>query len=223
MNYVTNVTLFHLFSLRFPNILILNSPKSLLLYSEKLSIFHFKDFYPKTIVSRSKKEIISFVEIHKRVVLKPLYSFGGNGIFLLQHCDPNLEPIIELSLQDAPLMIQEFIPDIEKGGDLRLFFIKGELVNCFSRHPKPGDFKSNVRIGGSKNISKMPQEMDLIKNLSDFFLKNDIFLAAVDMIGPFITEINITSPGCLNVASELYNFDLPAFFWEKTEIFCELY
>jgi glutathione synthase len=178
--------------------LVVNNPSCLLINNEKLSILNFPDLIAETIVSESKAEIKAFINKVGKAVLKPLDGMGGAGIFVIEPKDKNLNSIIETSLSKGQaLMIQKYIPEITKG-DKRLIVINGECIGSVARIPSAEDNRGNLAAGGSFEAYKpSSRDLEIVSGIKDFLIENKIFFAGVDVIGDYLTEINITSPTCL--------------------------
>lgn len=181
--------------------LVVNNPAALLINNEKLSILNFPDLITETIVTESKTEIREFVKKVGKAVLKPLDGMGGAGIFVLEEGDKNLNSIIETSLGESsspkPLMIQKYIPEI-KEGDKRLIVVNGECIGSVLRVPTIDDNRGNLAAGGSfKAYKTNKRDLEIVATIKEFLLDNKIYFAGVDVIGDYLTEINITSPTCL--------------------------
>jgi len=177
--------------------LVVNNPASLLINNEKLSILNFPSVIPETIVSESVLEVKEFVSKHKKVVLKPLDAMGGAGVFVLEDGDKNVNSIVETSLKDKPVMLQKFIPEIAQG-DKRLIILNGDCIGALLRVPSDADNRANLAAGGSsKQYSPSKRDLEIVATIKDFLVANKIYFAGVDIIGDYLTEINITSPTCL--------------------------
>lgn len=174
---------------------VLNKPSSLRDFSEKLIPFRFKEFMPPTLISRSFQEFECFFAKHKDVVLKPLYGAKGLGVIRLKDKE-NLGGAHDLfcALEKTPYIMQAFLPEVEKG-DKRILFVGGEVIGSFKRIPQSGQIRSNIALGGRPELCELTEkEMQLASVLGPFFLDNEIFLAGIDVIGDYLTEVNITSP-----------------------------
>lgn len=193
---------------------ILNDPCGIREAPEKLLITHFPDLTPPTLVSRDKVLINDFLSQQGRCVLKPLYAFGGEDIALLT--PDNLSLVLEAhqSKYNDPPIIQKYIPEIEQG-DRRVFLMDGVFQGLFSRVPQAGDFRSNTRIGG-RPVACEPtsRELDICERLGPELKKRGLFFAGLDMIGPYVTEINVTSPTGLMLYEQLTGVDLSKNFWD---------
>ena len=176
---------------------VVNSPKVLRNFNEKLLALKFPNHTPDTIVTCDKEVILNFLGRFERVVLKPLNLMGGKDIFTVSNSDPNTANIVANLTKDGrqKIIVQEFLPEIKKG-DKRIILINGTVIEyCLNRVPAKNSFLGNLASGGKGNIKKLTAEEKLIAQEIAIKLKNyGIFLAGIDMIGKFLTEINITSP-----------------------------
>ncbi len=188
-----------------------NNPTTLRNYNEKLSTLLFKQYIPETLVSSSAKEIKLFVAEHGKVVIKPMDSMGGTSVFLISKEDVNQSVIIETitHLESRHVMVQKFIPDIQKG-DKRILLINGQpYLHGLARVPKTGDFRGNLAKGASAaGFELNNKEMEIANIVGQFLLKNRVVFAGIDIIGQYLTEINITSPTCVRELQNLYKHDL---------------
>jgi glutathione synthase len=181
---------------------VLNNPRAILEHNEKLSIFNFPELILPTMVTTDLDEINIFMQAHGTVVVKPLDLMGGQGIFILNAQNfHQLETLSGRAIDKntiKPLMIQKFLPEVKTNGDKRLIVINGKLEGALRRIPSGSDFRANIAAGGTyAKYEPNKRDKEICETLSDFLVQNDIILAGVDVIGDFLTEINITSPTCL--------------------------
>ena len=178
---------------------VINKPQSLRDYNEKIFSTLFPQCIPPLIVSSHSGKIKEFLNAQGEIILKPLDGMGGSSIFKVGNSDPNLNVIIEtLTCKGTQtIMAQKFIPDIIKG-DKRILMIGGEPIPyCLARIPPEGDIRGNLAIGGKGIVQELDDRDLWIANQVGGFLKEKgIILAGLDVIGSYLTEINITSPTC---------------------------
>ncbi len=178
---------------------VINKPQSLRDYNEKIFSTLFPQCIPPLIVSRHSEKIKRFINKQDEIILKPLDGMGGSSIFKVCNSDPNLNVIIEtLTCKGTQtIMAQKFIPDIIKG-DKRILMIGGEPIPyCLARIPPEGDIRGNLAIGGKGIVQELDDRDLWIANQVGGFLKEKgIIFAGLDVIGNYLTEINITSPTC---------------------------
>ena len=176
---------------------IINCPHALQSHNEKLSILNFPKLIPKTLVSSQLKDITQFIAKYKQVVCKPIDEMAGNKIFLLKKNDPNINVTLEVLTDNYStlIMIQEYIPEIRKG-DKRIIMVNGEpLPNGLLRIPKKSDFRGNLAKGGKAKIFKLsPSDINIAQSIKPYLIKRNLNFVGIDVIGNYLTEINITSP-----------------------------
>jgi len=191
--------------------LVVNNPRAILEHNEKLAIFNFPDLILPTIVTTDLDEINIFMQAHETVVVKPLDLMGGQGIFILS--SENFHQFETLSGRAIdkntikPLMIQKFLPEVKTNGDKRLIMINGKLEGALRRIPSQSDFRANIAAGGTyAKYEPSARDREICSSLSSFLIDNGIILAGVDVIGDYLTEINITSPTCLQEINLMNNW-----------------
>jgi glutathione synthase len=189
---------------------IINNPNSIRNHNEKLSILNFKDIIPPTIVTTQKNKILDFLEKQKKIILKPLDGMAGNGIFMLALGDKNLNVIIETMTENGRklIMVQKYLSEI-KNGDKRIIVIKGKaLPFSLARIPSEEDFRANLAKGGKGIAQKLTNnDIKIVSQVHDYLIKNELDIVGLDVIGNFLTEINITSPTGIVEITEQTNFD----------------
>ena len=192
---------------------IINDPTSIRNISEKLYSAKFLKFMPPTIFTQNISEIKNFFKRCKRVIIKPIHSFGGNDIYLLDNFKLNL--INRLIKKYDHIMCQKFLPDIRKG-DKRVFIINGKVRGAISRIPKKNSFLSNMSKGAKPIITKLTKKETKISNYIAKDLKQKkIFFAGIDFIGQKLNgDINVTSPTGLKTFYDLSNINLAKTFWK---------
>ncbi len=192
---------------------IINDPKSIRNISEKLYSAKFLKFMPPTIFTQNISEIKNFFKRYKKVIIKPIHSFGGNDIYLLDNFKFNL--INRFIKKYDHIMCQKFLPDIRKG-DKRVFIINGKVRGAISRIPKKNSFLSNMSKGAKPIITKLTKKETKISNYIAKDLKQKkIFFAGIDFIGQKLNgDINVTSPTGLKTFYDLSNINLAKTFWK---------
>lgn len=214
------ITTTHLLELLPPTTIILNNPQGIRNAPEKLLVLHFKDLTPPTLITRDLDVITAFIQKHKTVVLKPLFEFGGQGVLKIQHGDTNLLSIVELyqKMYREPFIIQEFIPAIA-AGDKRILLMNGEPVGIFTRIPQVGQTRSNMRVGGHpEKCTYTQRDRDICATIGPVLKKMGLYFVGIDVIGDYLTEINVTSPTGLRVMNRLYDLDLATIFWDQVPV-----
>ena len=193
---------------------IINNPTSIRNISEKLFSSKYQKFMPPTIFTQNLDEIKKFIEIHKKIILKPIHSYGGNDINLLSKL--NLDLIKKFIKKHNYIMCQKFLPKINRG-DKRVFIINGKIVGAISRIPKKGSFLSNLSKGGKAvNITLTTKEKKISKILAKDLKKENIFFSGIDFIDQKLNgDINVTSPTGLKTLYDLSNINLAKTFWKE--------
>lgn len=176
--------------------LVLNHPQGLRAANEKMFALQFKDAIPDTIVSQSKSVIREFVEKKGTAVLKPLGGKGGEGILLLAAGDRNFNSLIEISTLQGqlPVMVQEYLPQAQDG-DKRIILLNGEPIGAVNRVPSGKEFRGNMATGGrSEQSSLTEREQSICRQVAPMLQKYGLMFVGIDVIGDYLTEINVTSP-----------------------------
>ncbi len=196
---------------RHEGVLVVNNPAALRNYNEKLFINHFPDLTAPTLISRESGQLFAFIETHRDVILKPLDGMGGASIFRVNPADPNLPIIIE-SLTDLGrrlIVAQRYIPEI-KDGDKRILLIDGTPVPyALARIPRPGEIRGNLAAGGTgKGVELSARDREICNRLAPVFREQGLLFVGIDVIGNYLTEINITSPTCIRELDAIYNLNI---------------
>jgi glutathione synthase len=193
---------------------IINDPTSIRNVSEKLYSAKYQKFMPDTIFSQNLDEIRSFFKKNKKVIVKPIHSYSGNDILLMNSF--NLKTINNFIKKHAHIMCQKFLPKISKG-DKRVFIINGKVVGAISRVPKKGSFLSNMSKGAVPiNIKLTKSELKISKLISKDLKKENIFFAGIDFIDQKLNgDINVTSPTGLKSLYDLSGINLAKLFWKE--------
>ena len=196
---------------------IINNPTSIRNISEKLFSSKYQKFMPPTIFTQNLDEIKKFIKTHKKVILKPIHSYGGNDIHLLSKL--NLYLIKKFIKKHNYIMCQKFLPKINKG-DKRVFIINGKIVGAISRIPKKGSFLSNLSKGGKAiKTTLTTTEKKISKILAKDLKKENIFFAGIDFIDQKLNgDINVTSPTGLKTLYDLSNINLAKTFWKELKV-----
>ena len=192
---------------------IVNNPTSIRNVSEKLYSAKYKKFMPNTIFSQNIDEIKKFFKVNKNVIIKPIHSFSGNDILLLNKFDQKI--INRFIKKHDHIMCQKFLPKI-KDGDKRVFIIDGKVVGAISRVPKKGSFLSNMSKGAVPiNVDLTKKELKISNLIAKDLKKENIYFSGIDFIDQKLNgDINVTSPTGLKTYFDLANIDLAKTFWK---------
>ena len=188
--------------------LVVNSPQALRDFNEKLIILPFTEFIPETVVTSEKSQFNSFLKNHKDgFILKSLASYQGRSIVWITKDDKNSEEILKNYTNNytRPVMIQEYIPEV-RIGDKRILVLGGKIIGAVLREPKDNNFLANLGQGGiARKTDITERENEIVTRLSKFLIKNGLHFVGLDIIGDYITEINITCPTGIVHINQLNN------------------
>lgn len=213
------ITTTHLLELLPKTTRVLNNPQGIRNCPEKLAVLNFPHLMPATLIAKDDSSIMNFIAEQREVVIKPLYEFGGRGVFKFSEEDGNILSLLEIYKEHyrEPFIVQQYLPQVSEG-DKRILLIDGNPVGVFKRIPKQGHARSNMRIGGKAEICELTsRDREICETIKPFLKTNGLMLAGIDVIGGYLTEINVTSPTGLRVMNRLYNLDLAEVFWDCVE------
>ena len=194
-------------------VMVVNKPSSLRDANEKLFALNFPDYIPETLVSSNIEQLIAFINDNEVVVVKPLDGMGGKGIYKLKAGDENINKILlKITNQGQRyIMAQEFLPGITQG-DKRILLINGIPIDyALARLPKEGSFKGNL-AAGAKGIGQSLTKRDryLCEKIAPILIEKDLIFVGLDVIGDYITEINVTSPTCIRELDKQFGLNISA-------------
>lgn len=191
--------------------LIVNKPQTLRDANEKLFTAWFPQCCPPYLVTQQAERIRAFIAKHEDIILKPLDGMGGSSIFRVRENDPNLSVIIETltKLETSPIMVQRFIPEIS-AGDKRVLMIDGKPVEyALARIPAKGETRGNLAAGGSsEGVPLSDRDRWICEQVGPTLREKGLIFVGLDIIGDYLTEINVTSPTCIRELDTLYNLDI---------------
>ena len=216
MNYITATYLLERLSKK---TLVLNNPKHIRDYPEKLSMFAFHKMIPPTLISSNKNEILRFHKKNKFSIIKPLYGNGGEGIEKIDSNVTRSKKLINCLLvkYKLPIVVQKFIKEISQG-DRRIILIDGEYVGSAARIPTHNSIKANFHAGGrAQKTGLVFRDKKICKTIGPFLKKNGLFFTGIDVIGNYLTEINVTSPTGIQEINKLNHVKIEEMFWNKVE------
>jgi glutathione synthase len=193
---------------------VINHPRGIREAPEKLLVTHFPYLMPPSLISWDEALIEDFMTTHGQAVLKPLYAFGGQDVILIDHTNWRNELEKFRSNYQEPPMIQRFLSEVREG-DRRVLLINGDPVGVFRRIPPMGDIRSNTRVGGSAEPCQLrPRDVEICREIAPTLRQLGLFLVGIDIIGDYLTEINVTSPTGLMIYQQLNGENLAKRFWE---------
>lgn len=216
MHYITTT---HLLERLHPKTLVVNHPEHVRNAPEKILVTEFPELMPPTLVTRDRKQIQDFRARHGDIIIKPLYGNGGAGVFLLRQDDHNLVSLLEMFEMSfrEPFMIQQYLPDVRKG-DKRIIIIDGEPVAGLNRIPAEGESRSNMHVGGRPELSELTaREKEICAAIAPALKERDFVFVGIDVIGDYLTEINVTSPTGIREIKRFGGPDIAALIWDAIE------
>jgi glutathione synthase len=199
---------------------VFNAPRALRDHNEKFTIAQFPQFTVPSLVTRGMAEIQAFIDEHRLCVLKRLDGMGGAGIFVVRHDEPNRNSIVETisALGTHSIMAQRYIPEI-KEGDKRVLLIDGKVApHCLARIPKPGESRGNL-AAGARGVAQpvTARHREIADALGPVLAKRGLLLVGLDVIGDYLTEVNVTSPTCFREIHDQTGFDVAGMFLDALE------
>ncbi len=216
MNYITTT---HILERIHPRTLVVNDPAWVRNSPEKIFVTEFPDLMPATLITRDPAEVAAFRKVHGDIIIKPLYGNGGAGIFHMREDDRNLASLLEMFAQmfREPFIVQQYLPDVRKG-DKRIILIEGEPVGAINRVPAEHDSRSNMHVGGRAEHSELTErEKEICARIGPFLRERGFTLVGIDVIGNYLTEINVTSPTGVREVKKFGGADIAALFWDAVE------
>ncbi|MEY8098959.1 glutathione synthase [Falsihalocynthiibacter sp. S25ZX9] len=219
MGYITTT---HLLDRLKETTLVVNDPFWVRNYPEKLLVLDFPDLTPPTTIARDLATIRAFKERHKDVILKPLYGNGGAGVFRLDANDRNLASLHELfsGINREPLIVQKFLPDVSNG-DKRVILVDGVPVGAINRVPAAGETRSNMHVGGRpEKIGLTERDLEICAAIGPLLREKGQIFVGIDIIGDYLTEINVTSPTGILELEKFNGGNVAAQVWEAIEAKC---
>ena len=199
--------------------LVVNNPYEVRNAPEKIFVTNFPHLMPKTLITRDIQTIRTFRNEFKDIIIKPLYGNGGQGVFHVLPNDENFNAILEMFFQQnkEPLIIQEYLKDV-RNGDKRIILLNGEIVGAINRRPQKGESRSNMHVGGKAEKTILTERDKFIcKEISQSLKEKELFFVGIDVIGDFITEINVTSPTGIREIKIHESIFIEQIFWNFVE------
>jgi len=213
------ITAEHLLELIAGDTLVVNDPEWVRSSPEKLFPLLYADLMPPTLISRDEAAISAFRARHKDIIIKPLYGNGGAGIFLLREGDSNYSSLLEMffAINREPIMAQAFLPEVS-AGDKRILLVDGELVGGFNRVPQKGQTRSNMHVGGEAlPVDLTDRDREICAIISPELKRRGLLFVGIDVIGDYMTEINVTSPTGVQELKRFTGIDCMIPFWDAIE------
>ena len=216
MNYITTT---HILERIHPKTLVVNDPAWVRNSPEKIFVTEFPHLMPETLITRDPREVDAFRKAHGDIIVKPLYGNGGAGIFHLQEGDRNLASLLEMFTQmfREPFIVQRYLKDVRKG-DKRIILIEGEPVGAINRVPADHDSRSNMHVGGRAEATELTaRAREICAEIGPELRRRGFTLVGIDVIGDYLTEINVTSPTGVREVKRFGGADIASLFWDAVE------
>ncbi len=216
MGYITAT---HLLEHIHPDTLVVNDPLHVRNAPEKLFVTRYPDLMPPTMITRDVGALKSFREQHGDIILKPLYGNGGAGVFRLTHGDENFASLLELfetSFRE-PFIAQLYLPEV-RAGDKRIILVDGEVAGAINRVPAIGESRSNMHVGGRPEPADLTdREHEICARIGQDLRERGLIFVGIDVIGDYLTEINVTSPTGIREVKNFGGNDIAAMIWDAIE------
>ena len=216
MAYITTT---HLLERIHPKTLVVNDPAQVRNAPEKVFVLDFLDLMPATLVTRSLEDVQAFRRQYKDIILKPLYGNGGASVFRIRPEDTNLGSLVELfqTVFREPFMVQEYRPEVRRG-DKRIVLVDGEFAGAINRVPAKDETRSNLHVGGTAKPTKLTKrEREICARLGPELKRRGLLFTGIDVIGDYLTEINVTSPTGIRQVKAFGGNDIAAMIWDAIE------
>jgi len=216
MSYITAT---HILERIHPKTLVVNDPAHVRNAPEKLFVTEFKDLMPPTLITTDRGEIASFRAEHRDIILKPLYGNGGAGVFRVKSDDENMGALLEMFTQfyREPVIVQRYVPEVRQG-DKRIILVDGEFAGAINRVPAAGEARSNMHVGGRPEATMLTaREKAICATIGPELKRRGLIFTGIDVIGEYMTEINVTSPTGIHEVKRFGGADIAALIWDAIE------
>jgi glutathione synthase len=217
MSYITTT---HLLEHIHPKTLVVNDPASVRNAPEKLYVTHFDNVMPPTLITADQRALREFRDEHKDIILKPLYGNGGAGVFRVRPDDENFASLLEMFSERnrEPLIAQRYLPEVRQG-DKRIILIDGKPVGVINRVPAEGEARSNMHVGGKAVKAELTKrDREICETIGPELARLGMIFVGIDVIGDYLTEINVTSPTGLQQINRFDGVSLEAQIWDRIEL-----
>ena len=216
MGYITAT---HMLEAIHPKTLVVNDPAQVRNAPEKLFVLNYPQFMPETLITRDPIELAAFRRQHGDIILKPLYGNGGAGVFRLGEGDQNFSALLELFIQTfrEPFIAQKYLPDVRKG-DKRIILVDGQVAGAINRVPALNENRSNMHVGGKPEAATLTKrEHEICEAIGPDLKARGLIFVGIDVIGDYMTEINVTSPTGIREVKRFGGEDIAAMIWDAIE------
>ena len=216
MAYITATYLLEMLD---PKTMVINNPAEVRNAPEKLLVTLYPDLMPATLISRDIEIIKAFRDKHKDIIVKPLFGNGGAGVFRIQPGDQNLNSLLEMffCINQEPVMVQAYLPAV-RNGDKRIILVDGTPVGAVTRIPNKDEVRSNFHVGGiAAKASLNERELEICSTIGPELRRRGLLFVGIDIIGNYMTEINVTSPTGIREIERLSDINIASVTWDVIE------
>ena len=213
------ITATHILEHIHPKTLVVNDPAHVRNAPEKLFVTHFPDLMPPTVITSSRAEIDAFRQLHGDIIMKPLFGNGGAGVFHIRPDDDNINALLEMftARSREPIIIQRYLPEIRQG-DKRVVLIDGVAAGGVTRVPAKGEARANLHVGGrAEKTTLTAREREICARIGPALKERGLIFVGIDVIGDYLTEINVTSPTGIQEISRFDGTNLAGLIWDAIE------
>ena len=213
------ITATHLLEHIHPATLVINDPVHVRNAPEKLFVAHFGPLMPPTLISSDRDEILEFRSEHRDIIVKPLFGNGGAGVFHVGPEDENLNALLEMftELYREPIIVQRYLPDV-RAGDKRIILINGKPAGAVNRVPPAGEARANLHVGARAQKAELDRrDLEICEAIGPVLKKRGLIFVGIDVIGGYLTEINVTSPTGLQEINRFNEVSLESGIWDAIE------
>ena len=213
------ITATHVLERIHPKTMVVNDPAHVRNAPEKLFVTEFKDLMPPTLITSDRAEIAAFRAEHKDIILKPLYGNGGAGVFRVKADDENMGALLEMftAFYREPVIVQRYVPEVRQG-DKRIILVDGAFAGAINRVPAIGEARSNMHVGGRPEATTLTaREKEICTTLAPELKRRGLIFTGIDVIGNYLTEINVTSPTGIQEIKRFGGGDIAATIWDAIE------
>jgi glutathione synthase len=213
------ITATHLLEHVHPITLVVNDPVHVRNAPEKLFVTHFGPLMPPSLISSNRDEILEFRAEHKDIIVKPLFGNGGAGVFHIEPADENLNALLEMftELYREPIMVQRYLPEVRQG-DKRIILIEGRAVGAINRVPPPGEARANMHVGARPEQAGLDRrDQEICEAIGPVLAERGLIFVGIDVIGGYLTEINVTSPTGIQEINRFNEASLESDIWDAIE------
>jgi glutathione synthase len=213
------ITATHLLEHIHPQTLVVNDPVEVRNAPEKLFVTHFAELMPPTLITSDRARIVDFRKEHKDIILKPLYGNGGAGVFHLKPDDENLNAMLEqfTQLYREPVIVQRYVPEV-RHGDKRIILVDGAPAGAVARIPAEGEARANFHAGGTaRKTTLSPRDREICASIGPALRERGLVFVGIDVLGDYLTEINVTSPTGIQEINRLDGVRIEAQIWDVIE------